>query len=471
MDPPAEESEPSEAGGSSSGDPSAPTVPIADLVRRLQARLVSPKAELSLSSHQAAARTLARLRSRLATRAEPVSPATRFALLCVGIHMHRRAEGSLPQDDRLDPTEAVAGAAASAEEEQLESEDTLLVQRLLRRTAACLLVVCCMAEWDVFDAEDDERENAAARSIAEARETATLAAVLLPPPSRKRSGTDAEREESERRLAAWKAALDAQPRPERVARAMLRAAALVAAGEDAEAGAEAAAAEAPWRRLDALAPVFFRASADAMAYRLLLPDGDADFVSLDAARIARDSDEERAKKLRSIAQAAESEAGQGVARALMMSFLLPAAIVGTRRSLLLSREANTRATLDFPQEVERAHNVAIAGTEWIFDKGEDDLERGVSVLAGLAMLTTQGREDAIRKGAACGGRLQLPFFETPPPAAPAALRLTLVPHLRRWVLYRLDRKGKPVVVSSQRGFEGLCTAALLLVSSMSSRAA
>ena len=69
----------------------------------------------------------------------------------------------------------------------------------------------------------------------------------------------------------------------------------------------------------------------------------------------------------------------------------------TRRTLLLSREANTRATLDFPQEVERAHNVAIAGTEWIFDKGEDDLERAVSVLAGLAMLTTQGREDAIRK--------------------------------------------------------------------------
>ena len=67
--------------------------------------------------------------------------------------------------------------------------------------------------------------------------------------------------------------------------------------------------------------------------------------------------------------------------------------------------------------------------------------------------------------------------DAPPPGKPG-LSFTedgrmkaLVPHLRRWVLYRLDRKGKPVVVSSQRGFEGLCTAALLLVSSMSSRAA
>jgi len=112
----------------------------------------------------------------------------------------------------------------------------------------------------------------------------------------------------------------------------------------------------------------------------------------------------------------------------------------------------------------------MAGTEWIFDKGEDDLERGVSVLAGVAMLTTVGKEEAIRKGAACGGRLQLPFFETAPPSEPAALRMVFVPSMRRWVLYRLGRSGRPEVVSSQCGFEGLCTAALLLVESLSVRA-
>ena len=109
----------------------------------------------------------------------------------------------------------------------------------------------------------------------------------------------------------------------------------------------------------------------------------------------------------------------------------------------------------------------MAGTEWIFDKGEDDLEHAVSILSGVAMITTRGGEEAIRKGSACEGRLQLPFFETPPPAERSALRILFVPHLRRWVLYRFDKHGKPQVVSSQRGFEGLCTAALLLVASLS----
>ena len=110
----------------------------------------------------------------------------------------------------------------------------------------------------------------------------------------------------------------------------------------------------------------------------------------------------------------------------------------------------------------------MAGTEWIFDKGEDDLERGISILAGVAMLTTRGKEEAVRKGVACDGRLQLPFFETPPPSASSALRIAFVPHLRRWVLYCISKAGKPAIVASQCGFEGLCTAALLLVESLSS---
>ena len=167
----------------------------------------------------------------------------------------------------------------------------------------------------------------------------------------------------------------------------------------------------------------------------------SDFFSLEAGRLARLDEEGRRTKLRAIAQAAESEAGQSVARSLMLSFLLPPSVVGTRRSLLLSRQANTQAMLDHPDEVERAHNTAMAGTEWVFDKGSDDLERAVSLLAGIAMLTTAGSEEGVRKGSACDGRLQLPFFETPPPAAASALRLALVPHLRRWVLYRLGKRG------------------------------
>lgn len=108
----------------------------------------------------------------------------------------------------------------------------------------------------------------------------------------------------------------------------------------------------------------------------------------------------------------------------------------------------------------------MAGVEWIWDHAEDDVERTVSLLTGLAMMTTKGDDDPIRKAVAFGGRLQMPFFEVPPPDENAALRICFVAEHQRWVLYRLDRKGMPTVRSSQRGFEGLCNAALLLAASL-----
>ena len=430
-----------------------------ELVTRLGKKLAS-FAPLSLSAHQSIARTVARLRLRLEARA-PVDQAARFALLCSGIHVHRRAQGSL----RLTVGGGGGGGGGGAVDakEELESTDALLVESLMRRTSACMLVLCAMAEWQTFEADAGGALERAARALMDTLEVTTLEGAMLPPPPRKRQGTEAEMAESERLIAAWQRALDAQLRPDRVARAALRTA---AAAMQTPAEGAASNASAAWRRLEALAPVFFRNSADAMAFRMLLPDGDADFVSLEASRLARLDEEGRRTKLRAIAQAAESESGQSVARSLMLSFLLPPSVVGTRRSLLLSRQANTQAMIDHPDEVERAHNTAMAGTEWVFDKGSDDLERAVSLLAGVAMLTTEGSEEGVRKGSACDGRLQLPFFETPPPAAASALRLALVPHLRRWVLYRLGKRGKPAVVCSQRGFEGLCNAVLLLVESL-----
>jgi hypothetical protein len=113
-----------------------------------------------------------------------------------------------------------------------------------------------------------------------------------------------------------------------------------------------------WReRMEALGPRFYRAAAERLAVGMLLPDGDRDFCTLDAASIAR-SDEERTEKLLNIVQAGESEAGQGVARALMLSLCLPASVVGVRRTLLLSRQAYATAGVDHPKVVERAHNVA-----------------------------------------------------------------------------------------------------------------
>ena len=88
------------------------------------------------------------------------------------------------------------------------------------------------------------------------------------------------------------------------------------------------------------------------------------------------------------------------------------------------------------------------------------------LLAGVAVLTTKGDEDPIRKADAFGGRVQLPFFETAPPPGRSDARLVLVPHARRWILYHLSARGTPIVLLSQRGFEGLCNAVLQLVASL-----
>lgn len=108
----------------------------------------------------------------------------------------------------------------------------------------------------------------------------------------------------------------------------------------------------------------------------------------------------------------------------------------------------------------------MAGTEWIWQHGTDPLERMCCLLAGVAVLTTKGDEDPIRKADAFGGRLSLPFFETKPPSSQNALRITLVPSARRWILFRLDKRQMPRVAASQRGFEGFCNVVLQLVANL-----
>ena len=107
----------------------------------------------------------------------------------------------------------------------------------------------------------------------------------------------------------------------------------------------------------------------------------------------------------------------------------------------------------------------MAGSEWIWSKGTDALERMSCLLAGLAVLTTKGDEDPIRKADAFGGRLKLPFLETAAPA-PDVPRVVLIPSARRWVLHRIDARGRPVILCSLRDFEGFCDVTLQLVESV-----
>jgi hypothetical protein len=80
----------------------------------------------------------------------------------------------------------------------------------------------------------------------------------------------------------------------------------------------------------------------------------------------------------------------------------------------------------------------------------------------VAILTTRGGEDPIRKRDAFVGRVSLPFFETTPPPS-GVKRLALIPDQKRWVLYKIDQGGAPSVMCNLRGFEGLCDCLLEFV--------
>lgn len=101
----------------------------------------------------------------------------------------------------------------------------------------------------------------------------------------------------------------------------------------------------------------------------------------------------------------------------------------------------------------------MAGCEFIWERGADELERACALLAGAAILTTRGGQDPIRKQDAFLGRVSLPFFETTPPN-PGVKRLALIPDQQRWVLYKIGKGNAPHVLCNLRGFEGLCDCVL-----------
>ena len=432
------------------------------LARRLSEKL-GGDAPISLSEHQSAAKTLAKLRERILDDGQALTPRGAQLLLGAGVMAHRRATRSARV---VAPTVLVEDANQQTQQEKdVRTQEDEAESELLAATSKLVFVLLCVLEQRAW--EDGDTALAAVSDVAalEAADAAALDPLLLPRPNR-RTRKRARGEDDDPKISGvvdevglerWRVVLAYVAAPA-VERSALRIGARSLSEKRSEAGR--------WReRMDALGPRFYRAAAERLAVGMLLPDGDRDFCTLDAASIAR-SDAARAERLLGIVQAGESEAGQGVARALMLSLCLPASVVGVRRTLLLSRQAYTAAGVDHPKVVERAHQVAMAGVEWIWDHAEDDVERTVSLLTGLAMMTTKGDDDPIRKAVAFGGRLQLPFFEVPPPDEGAALRICFVAEHQRWVLYRLDRKGLPTVRSSQRGFEGLCNAALLLAASL-----
>jgi len=128
----------------------------------------------------------------------------------------------------------------------------------------------------------------------------------------------------------------------------------------------------------------------------------------------------------------------------------------------MSRAASTAAGVDHADAVNNAHSCAMAGAEFIWQHSQDEMERACALLAGVAILTTRGGDDPIRKRDAFVGRVSLPFFETTPPP-PGVKRLALIPDQKRWVLYKIGKDNAPNVLCNLRGFEGLCDCVLEFV--------
>jgi hypothetical protein len=205
--------------------------------------------------------------------------------------------------------------------------------------------------------------------------------------------------------------------------------------------------------LQRLSIVFAQSTAAQMAVQML--KSERDFMTLSTRRISELSQQDRTNALMSVVSAAESESGQSVLRDMLISFLLPRKAIGKRRTLLLSREASAKASKNYPWVASLAHEAAMQGAEHIFQNSKSELKRSAALLTGLAMLTTNGTDDVIRKATAFSGLVQLPFIETTPPTSRKQPRLALVPTTRSWTLYTLSTGGKPVVEISQRGFDGL----------------
>jgi len=353
---------------------------------------------LSLTDHLSAGRKLCRLRDRLAHGERP-PPKAFIALLCTGISVHRRwavgeSAGAGTGGDEMLSTQGNGPKDEAAERRALDG-----ARELVRVTAVRIFSLLCMVELDKrmtqlergLDALDIDGES---RKAVTAAGMGSLWEVIKdPPPIVKRArrvlgslsesdaqpvGDEEEEEEDEQDEDPERYEREDRPSngnaPERTAEAEAEAAERRRSARAWERALRVSSAEVArhalrigscclddesWAALDGIMPLFFRNSAFNMAESLLMPDGDADFASLSVAKaMAEMGIEQRDKKLLSIAQAGESEAGQQVVRDMMLSFLLPASHVGVRRTLLLTRAASTRAGVDHPVDVARAHDVA-----------------------------------------------------------------------------------------------------------------
>jgi hypothetical protein len=193
-----------------------------------------------------------------------------------------------------------------------------------------------------------------------------------------------------------------------------------------------------WARLE-------RLKLDADAWQ-----GEFDALGADS---ALGDERERRVAVRGLLRAAESESGQMVLKDLLISLRAPAAVVGQRRTLLLSQATASRVAETNLDLVTQSHDTAKRGVELTYDAAADDAAgRAAAVLTALAMALAKS-EPAIRRGDAFGGAVQLPFLCTRPPKSGSTV--LYVEDSDAWLLLKASSKGHATVAARRHGVDGL----------------
>ena len=217
-----------------------------------------------------------------------------------------------------------------------------------------------------------------------------------------------------------------------------------------------------------LASIFFRCSTMATVSSMIAMAGGGgrrDYMTLDSVADMNSAMQHHGETLDGIADAAESEAGQQVLRDMILSMKLPQSVVGVRRTVLMSREANAIATRLYTSVLNEAHDAAMRGASWSWKSDEDPIHKLAALLSGLAVIMSK-QKDGIRKGDAFAGRVNLPFIECRPPP-PDVPRLALIQSTGEWVVYSVNGSGHPRVRLKETGFSGMCSGVLFLLQSTS----
>ena len=140
-------------------------------------------------------------------------------------------------------------------------------------------------------------------------------------------------------------------------------------------------------KLTTLAEYFFSQSSHAMSLQLfngISKPGD-DFLTLSSMSFLAAASNANNVKLAAIADIAESESGQAVLRDFILSFTLPRNVVGVRKTCLLTRKSNNRATKEHPLILGEAHDAAMRGAEYSFADDPKVIHKICALLAGIGL--------------------------------------------------------------------------------------